>query len=152
VLLINERLRTLPLQPERTLPLQPNGGINVPFGKYCRITYVRDFSAYMELFSEWEFSPVDFEKLNLNPDDFVYADLPYDVEFTQYAKGEFTWQAQVRLPTWLAAHPTRVVLSNQATPRIVKLYRRLGFTSASSTLHDLSTALAIGLRRARFWQ
>jgi DNA adenine methylase len=82
----------------------------------------------MEPFSQWQFSTLDFEKLNLNPDDFVYADPPYDVEFTQYAKGGFTWQDQVRLATWLAAHPAPVVLSNQATPRIVKLYRRLGFT------------------------
>jgi DNA adenine methylase len=29
---------------------------------------------------------------------------------------------------WLADHPGPVVLSNQATGRIVKLYRKLGFT------------------------
>jgi DNA adenine methylase len=51
------------------LRFNQNGRFNVPFGKYPRITYVRDFSAYMELFSEWELRAVDFEKLNLNPDD-----------------------------------------------------------------------------------
>jgi len=34
----------------------------------------------------------------------------------------------VRLAEWLAEHPGPVVLSNQATPRIVRLYRSLGFT------------------------
>ncbi|HCC32292.1 MAG TPA: adenine methyltransferase, partial [Clostridiales bacterium] len=60
-------------------------------------------------------------------DDFVYADPPYDVEFTQYSKDGFTWKDQVRLANWLASHPGPVVASNQATPRIVSLYRSLGF-------------------------
>jgi DNA adenine methylase len=108
-----------------------NGVFNVPFGKYRRINYVRDFAAYMGLFSQWQFSTLDFEKLNLNPDDFVYADPRYDVEFTQYAKDGFTWQDQVRLATWLAAHPAPVVLSNQATPRIVKCIGDLDLLSVS---------------------
>lgn len=59
--------------------------------------------------------------------DFVYADPPYDVEFTQYAKQGFSWEEQVRAAEWLARHPGPVVLSNQATKRIVRLYRQLGF-------------------------
>ena len=62
------------------------------------------------------------------PDDFVYADPPYDVEFTSYAKEGFTWDDQVRLAEWLAKHPGPVVLSNQATERVVRLYTELGFT------------------------
>jgi DNA adenine methylase len=57
----------------------------------------------------------------------VYADPPYDVPFRQYAKDGFAWDAQVRTATWLAAHPGPVVLSNQATQRIVALYRGLGY-------------------------
>jgi DNA adenine methylase len=49
------------------------------------------------------------------------------VEFTHYAKEGFAWADQVRLAEWLAAHPGPVVLSNQATPRIVELYEGLGF-------------------------
>ena len=69
----------------------------------------------------------NFENVPLDKDDFIYADPPYDVEFTAYAKGGFTWDDQVRTAEWLAAHPGPVVLSNQATPRIVTLYRKLGF-------------------------
>lgn len=65
--------------------------------------------------------------LAVEPDDFIYADPPYDVPFTQYAKKGFTWEDQVRLAKWLTRHPSPVVLSNQATPRIVRLYRSLGF-------------------------
>ena len=64
----------------------------------------------------------------LRTDDFVYADPPYDVPFTQYAQRGFSWEDQVRTAAWLARHPGPVVLSNQATARIVRLYRRLGFT------------------------
>jgi DNA adenine methylase len=103
------------------------GGFNVPFGRYTRITYTRDFSPYRELFSGWEFINRDFEKIPLEPDDFVYADPPYDVEFRQYSKGGFSWEEQVRAAEWLSKHPGPVVLSNQATDRIISLYKRLGF-------------------------
>lgn len=69
----------------------------------------------------------DFESVPLEADDFVYADPPHDVEFTQYAAEGFTWEDQVRLAEWLARHPGPVVVSNQATERIVGLYRAMGF-------------------------
>jgi DNA adenine methylase len=103
------------------------GGFNVPFGRYARITYTCDFTPYREVFADWTFTNTDFEAIPLEPDDFVYADPPYDVEFTQYAKGGFSWEEQVRAAEWLARHPGPVVLSNQATKRIVTLYKRLGF-------------------------
>ena len=104
-----------------------NGGFNVPFGKHSRINYIQDFSSYQRLFREWEFRAADFESLKLGSTDFIYADPPYDVEFTQYAKEGFTWEDQVRCAKWLARHRGPVVLSNQATPRIIRLYRKLGF-------------------------
>jgi|SRR5579883_3093374 len=104
------------------------GEFNVPFGDHRRINYTRDFSAYRAVFAGWEFTSGDFAAVELQPDDFVYADPPYDVEFTRYAKEDFGWGDQVRLAEWLAAHPGPVVLSNQATERIQRLYRRLGFT------------------------
>jgi DNA adenine methylase len=105
-----------------------SGEFNVPFGRYARITYTRDFSQYREVFAGWEFRCGDFEDIRLKPDDFVYADPPYDVEFTSYAKEGFTWEDQVRAAEWFAKHKGPVVLSNQATDRIVSLYKRLGFT------------------------
>jgi DNA adenine methylase len=51
----------------------------------------------------------------LDPDDFVYADPPYDVEFTTYSKEGFSWRDQIRVAEWLACHSGPVVLSNQAS-------------------------------------
>jgi DNA adenine methylase len=104
-----------------------NGEYNVPFGRYARIGYKYDFSEFRDLFARWEFTSVYFDHVPLRPSDFVYADPPYDVEFRQYSKDGFGWLEQERLATWLAAHPGPVVLSNQATPRIVDLYRSLGY-------------------------
>jgi DNA adenine methylase len=104
-----------------------SGEFNVPFGRYSRINYVRDFSPYRDAFRTWEFMMGDFESVRLKLDDFVYADPPYDVEFRQYSKEGFTWNDQVRLAKWLVKHPGPVVLSNQATPRIRTLYSELGF-------------------------
>jgi DNA adenine methylase len=107
-----------------------SGGFNVPFGRYKKIGYRTDFTQYKGIFERFEFTNTDFENLTLHPDDFVYADPPYDVEFTQYSKGGFDWNAQQRAAEWLAQHPGPVVLSNQWTDRIVKLYRKLGFKIA----------------------
>lgn len=105
-----------------------SGRFNVPFGRYRSITYVRDFSPYKKAFKNWHFAVEDFEALDLLETDFVYADPPYDVEFTQYSKGGFSWEDQVRNAEWLSRHKGPVVLSNQATGRIVKLYKKLGYS------------------------
>jgi DNA adenine methylase len=104
-----------------------SGRFNVPFGRYARIRYTRDFSAYRAVLAPWVFTHGDLEALPLEPSDFVYADPPYDVPFTHYARGGFSWDDQVRAATWLARHPGPVVLVNQATPRIEALYARLGY-------------------------
>jgi len=104
-----------------------SGEFNVPFGRYNKIGYRTNFLNYREIFSGWKFTNVDFQKLRVRPDDFIYADPPYDVEFRQYSKDGFDWNEQERTAEWLSNHPGPVVLSNQATPRIVKLYRKLGF-------------------------
>ena len=104
------------------------GEFNVPFGRYTRIRYVRDFRAYQRAFAGWSFRTGDFAGVPLAPDDVVYADPPYDVEFTHYAKGGFSWEDQVRTAEWLSAHPGPVILVNQATERVERLYRSLGFS------------------------
>lgn len=103
------------------------GGFNVPFGQHNSIAYATDFSQFKTVFANWEFSNQDIELLSIAPEDFIYADPPYDVEFTTYSAGGFAWNDQVRTAEWLAAHRGPVVLSNQATARIVKLYKKLGF-------------------------
>ncbi len=103
------------------------GEFNVPFGRYGTINYRTDFSAYQAEFAAWDFVSGDFARVPLAPDDFVYADPPYDVEFTRYAKEDFVWEDQVRLAARLARHTGPVLLSNQATPRVIELYRSHGF-------------------------
>lgn len=104
-----------------------NGAFNVPFGSHKSITYEREFSQFRAVFSNWTFSSCDLASLPIEESDFIYADPPYDVEFTSYSAGGFSWDDQVRTVEWLAAHRGPVVLSNQATSRIVKLYKKLGF-------------------------
>jgi DNA adenine methylase len=104
-----------------------DGLYNVPFGRYARIGYKYDFSEFRDLFARWEFTSLCFDQVPLEPSDFVYADPPYDVEFRQYAKDGFGWAEQERLARWLTTHRGPVVLANQATPRIVELYRSLGY-------------------------
>ncbi len=104
------------------------GKFNVPFGRYLRISYERDFSPYADALADWHFTCSDFSKVKVETDDFVYVDPPYDVEFRQYSAGGFTWDDQVRLANWAAELDTTVVVSNQATDRIMKLYKSLGFS------------------------
>ncbi|MDH4379077.1 MAG: Dam family site-specific DNA-(adenine-N6)-methyltransferase [Vampirovibrionales bacterium] len=103
------------------------GLYNVPFGKYRTIGYKTEFSDYQPTLAPWQFASGDFSELAIDANDFVYADPPYDVPFTQYAADGFTWADQVRLAEWLSDLPCPVVASNQATDRILDLYRSLGF-------------------------
>lgn len=103
------------------------GEFNVPFGSYKRINYLYDFSDYAQTMQPWKITSGDFEQMQLHPDDFIYADPPYDVPFVQYSQYGFNWDDQVRLAKWLARHPGPTVISNQATARVLDLYRQLGF-------------------------
>ena len=103
------------------------GEFNVPFGQYKTISYAKTFPAYRQAFADWEFTAGDFSAIPLRRDDFVYADPPFDVEFTAYSQGGFTWEDQVRTAETLAKHHGPVVLVNQATDRVDALYRQLSF-------------------------
>jgi DNA adenine methylase len=106
------------------------GRFNVPFGRYTRINYVSDFSDYRDALSAWTFTNLDVEAVPIESGDFIYADPPYDVEFTAYSRGGFSWEDQERTAAWLARHPGPVLIVNQATERTERLYRRLGFSVA----------------------
>ncbi len=105
-----------------------HGLFNVPFGRYKTINYIRDFTHYTSRFARWSFTCQDFETLDVHPDDFLYVDPPYDVQFTKYSKEDFTWHDQERLVAWLRNLAAPMVVSNQATERIVELYTKSGFT------------------------
>lgn len=104
-----------------------SGQFNVPYGRYKSIAYKSDFGDYQDALSGHVLSFGDFERLPLASNDFVYADPPYDNTFASYSRTGFVWDDQVRLAQWLSAHCGPVVASNQATPRILNLYRSLGF-------------------------
>jgi DNA adenine methylase len=104
-----------------------SGGFNVPFGKYKAIRYRTEFDAYRRTLEDWTFLCADVADVPFERGDFVYADPPYDVPFTSYSKGGFSWDDQVRTAERLARHRGPVVLSNQATDRILELYRKLGY-------------------------
>lgn len=106
------------------------GSFNVPYGRYKNLNYqlyTNDFSAYKPVLRHWNFTCGDFEDLDIRRTDLIYADPPYDVEFTQYSKEVFDWAHQERLAEWLARHRGPVIASNQGTERIKTLYAKLGF-------------------------
>ncbi|HEX6290864.1 MAG TPA: Dam family site-specific DNA-(adenine-N6)-methyltransferase [Herpetosiphonaceae bacterium] len=103
------------------------GTFNVPFGRYKTIRYTTDFRPYVTALRGWQFTAHDFSALGVSADVFMYADPPYDVEFTAYSPGGFNWRDQVRFAEWLSRHPGPVVASNQATARVLDLYGQLGF-------------------------
>lgn len=103
------------------------GEFNTPFGNYARIRYEEDFLRYRNQLEDWSFTLGDFSNLELRPNDFIYCDPPYDVPFTTYSPGGFNWADQVRLIEWLKPHKGPILISNQATNRICKLYYEAGF-------------------------
>jgi DNA adenine methylase len=105
------------------------GEFNVPFGRYKTINYMKDFTPYKKLLGSrnWEIRPGTYENIEIQENDFVYADPPYHVEFTKYAKEDFTLAHQEELADWLARFDVPVVASNQATEQMKALYQSRGF-------------------------
>jgi site-specific DNA-adenine methylase len=58
----------------------------------------RRVGSHYATFRDWKFTTADFETIRLAPNDFVYADPPYDVEFTTYSKGGFSWKIRCARP------------------------------------------------------
>lgn len=100
---------------------------NTPYGKYEKINYLKDFSSYKEIIKDWEFTNLDFEKVEIGKNDFIYADPPYDNSFDKYTRFGFSWDDQVRLANKLSKCDSYVVVSNKLTERVCKLYDSLGF-------------------------
>ena len=125
------------------------GQFNVPFGQYKKINYGRDFRLYAPLLRRWSFTCGDFESLDIERGDFLYVDPPYDVEFTKYSKDGFTWEDQERLVEWMARCRRPVVASNQATPRIIRLYTRAGFSIQKVSAPRM---IACNGSRTRAWE
>jgi len=107
-----------------------NKGIfNAAYGKYKKAWY-EDPSPYQGAFAGWTFASASYEQTlsQVRSSDFVYLDPPYDATFTKYSKGGFDWDDQLTLAEIAASLNCPVVISNNGTSRIRKLYKRLGFT------------------------
>jgi len=100
-----------------------SGLLNVPFGQYKTVNYCREFSEIRKIIRTWKFTSSDFTKVRVNKTDFLYVDPPYDTEFTNYSGQRFKWSDQLRLIKHLKKYECPIVISNQATDRIVELYK-----------------------------
>ena len=105
------------------------GGFNTPIGRFVNPRYEKDLSRYAQLLADWKFTEGDFEamKPDIQPKDFVYADPPYDEAYNGYSRGGFSLDDQERLAKMLSAHRGPVVISNNATERMLSLYDKHRF-------------------------
>ncbi len=101
---------------------------NVPFGRYKKINYTQDFTSYQSGLNKWQITCHDFEHTKVAGNDFLYVDPPYDTPFSQYGKEDFTWDDQLRLINWLNRQEIPMVVTNQATARIIETYKAAGFS------------------------
>lgn len=106
------------------------GEFNTPNGRYTNPLFEKDLTSYQPIVSGWDFVAGDFAALELGPNDFVYADPPYDNAFTGYSGNQFGFKQQKDLAVWLAKHKGPVVLSNHATSDMLDLYEKLGFDTS----------------------
>lgn len=104
-----------------------SGFYNVPFGRHSNINYKTNFKEYIPIMKKWNLKSGDFSSIKIRENDFLYIDPPYDVEFRSYSMDEFQWEDQVRLVEWLSNKKCPIIISNQATERIIKLYKKYNF-------------------------
>lgn len=119
-----------------------NGEFNVPYGG---ISYNRkDFAKKIEYVSSDELKNYmektkicnyDFEvfcnKIELNENDFMFLDPPYDTEFSTYAKNDFDKDDQIRLANYLSNTKAKFMLIIKNTDFIYNLYKDRGFNIES---------------------
>lgn len=99
-------------------------GFNVGFGRYKTINYRRSFNDVQKTIRNWQFTSGDFSKIRVNKTDFLYVDPPYDTKFNNYSGKPFNWPEQERLIKHLKKYECPIVISNQATDRILELYKQ----------------------------
>lgn len=114
------------------------GKFNVPYGG---ISYNRkDFSKKIEYIKSNEIRKymkttaiynMDFENfcnsIELNENDFMFIDPPYDTKFSTYAKNDFNKNDQLRLANYLKKTKAKFMLIIKNTDFIYDLYKENGF-------------------------
>ena len=91
-------------------------------------------------------------RCRLSADDFIYADPPYDVEFTTYSAGGFGWDDQVRTAEWLAAHAGRSCCRIRRRRAWLSFMRNWDLRLSISPGQGGLVAPVTARRRKKFWQ
>lgn len=103
------------------------GEFNVPRGFYGKKNVQKDLRKYAAVLAPWSFSCIDFRDLDYGDDALLYVDPPYDDAFNDYAANGFSWEDQKAVAEIYRQHDGPVILSNHATPRLIRLYKSLGY-------------------------
>lgn len=110
-----------------------SGHFNIPYGGMAYNT--KDFRAKVDyiftpdvanLFLNTKITNGDFEEIirdqNLTETDFLFLDPPYDSDFSEYEKNEFSKNDQRRLASFLYTTKAKFILIIKETPLILALY------------------------------
>ena len=105
----------------------PYGGIsynNKQFEKKINLLFNSDIK---EIFKNTKIYNLDFEdffnQINLEKNDFIFLDPPYDTDFSKYEGKDFTLKDQERLRNNLLKIPSKFILIIKNTEYIYKLYK-----------------------------
>lgn len=116
------------------------GHFNVPYGGISynkkdfttRINQIKSVDLLNKL-SKTNISCTDFEVFltnqNLNQNDFIFLDPPYDTDFSTYAKNKFDKNDQIRLSEYLKSTKANFLLVIKETDFIKSLYKDFYITS-----------------------
>lgn len=113
-----------------------NGDFNIPYGGkgYNHKDYKKKLDYIfcdktINLLSDTEIECGDFEKIfeDLNSDDFVFLDPPYDTDFSDYENKSFDKKDQERLAHALEKTKAKFILIIKNTPFIYNLYNKACF-------------------------
>jgi DNA adenine methylase len=113
------------------------GDYNIPYGgiaynrKKFRSKIEQLFSQELGcMFEKSRIENLDFEEflntIQLQEDDFIFLDPPYDSEFSEYDQNSFTCNDQVRLARFLESVPAKWMMIIKETPFIRSLYQKDG--------------------------
>ena len=114
------------------------GDFNVPYGGMAynekslesKISYIssndmNNLLATTTLYNE------DFEdfinSININNEDFMFVDPPYDSEFSKYENNQFSKEDQIRLANLLSKLKCKIMIIIKKTDFIYDLYKERGF-------------------------
>lgn len=107
-----------------------SGLFNAPFGKKtAKASYAQEFPFEQRVLKEWKVTCLHYEDVlkEVDEDDFLFVDPPYDEVYNKYIERSFNWNDQVALATALSKLPNPIIATNSNSERVVNLYKDLGF-------------------------